>query len=121
MFLLAWVNRVYLDFGRVYRYIRKLQKVREHNERQGSVQFEDDEFAVEEFLVGLVVDDGVHESHDIEELADNVAVRRHFVRLVVLQLDHRQQRDDEVDNGEEQRGVPGLGHTLQEALRVEIL
>ena len=112
------MSRVYFDFGGVQRDLEHLQDVREDDEDDGGVELDDDELAVEELLVAFVVDDGVHQRDDVEELADDVEVDGDVSGLVELELDDGQQRDDEVVDREEERGVPGFGHPLEEVLFV---
>jgi hypothetical protein len=117
---LYWVTSGYLYLGRVQRDLQKLQDVGQHDEGDGGVQLDDDELSVEELLVALVVDDGVHESDHVEELADDVEVDGDIAGLVELQLDHRQERDDEVVDREEECRVPGLRELLEEAFLVHV-
>jgi hypothetical protein len=114
------VSRDYLDFGGLERDLDDLEDVCEDDEGDGGVESDDDELAVEELLVAFVVDDGVHERDDVEELADDVEVDGDVAGLVELELDDRQQRDDEVVDREEERGVPGFGQPLQEVLLVDV-
>ena len=116
--MLCCLSRAYLDFGGVQRDLQHLEDVREDDEHDGGVELDDDELAVEVLLVAFVVDDGVHERDDVEELADDVEVDGDVSGLVELELDDRQQRDHEVVDREEERGVPGLRQPLEEVLLV---
>lgn len=119
MLLFACLRKAYLHLGRRNRNVGELQDVRQHDQRERGVQLEEDQLPVEQLLVRLVVDDRIHESHDVQDLADQVAVRWQLLRLVVLQLDDRKQGDYEVVDGEEQSRVPRLHELLEEVLGVD--